>query len=152
MEKFILFLIFSFISSVEYTEIKRNENLMFHFDNSDSSFYAYLPYKEDYEIEENNYINMNHFLILDKKIGFKHRIIGNNEKFPDESIFNKSSKGIDSDNNYEYQSLEPFENIKLKEYYKLEKDKDINKTSIFVFYLENKDSFDSNCFNTSPLS
>ena len=154
MEKLILFLILCFAASknTNYFEIKRNESLNFGLDNPDSSFYAYLPYKEDYEIEEDNYIN--HFLRIDKKIGFKHRIINDTGDLPDESSFNKSSKGIDSKNNYEYQSLEPFEgpfkNIKLKEYYKLEKDKDRNKISIFVFYLEDefKDTFDSNEYFT----
>ena len=148
MEKLILFLILCFTASTDYYEIKRNESFTFQLDNPDSLFYAKLTYDEDYEIEEDN--NINHFLRLDKKIGFKHRIIEDTGDLPDESSFNKSSKGIDSEKNYEYQSLEPFEgpfkNIKLKEYYKLEKDKDRNKISIFVFYLEDefKDSFDSN--------
>ena len=144
MDKFILLLILYFASAniPNYLKITRNNTLNFQLDNPNSTFYAYLPYEEDYEINDISNIN-NHFLRLDKKIGFKHRIIENNEDFPDESIFNKNSKGIDSENNYEYQSLEPFENIKLKEYYKLEKDKDINKTSIFVFYLENDTAFDS---------
>ena len=145
MDKVILVLILSFAASQKpvYENITRNTTLSFHLDNSDSSFYACLTYEEDYEIYEDNYINMNHFLRLDKKIGFKHRIIDKNGDFPDESAFNRNSKGIDSDNNYEYKSLEPFKNIRLKEYYKLGKD-DKNKISIFVFYLEDKNSFDSN--------
>ena len=147
MDKFILLLILYFASAniPNYLKITRNNTLNFQLDNPNSTFYAYLPYEEDYEINDISNIN-NHFLRLDKKIGFKHRIIENKEDFPDESKFNKNSKGIDSDNNYEYQSLETFENIKLKEYYKLKKDTDKTKKSIFVFYLEDeyKDSFDSN--------
>ena len=146
MDKFIIFLILCFTASATpvYKNITRNNTLVFQLDNSNSSFYACLYYEEDYEIQENNNININHFLRIDKKIGFKHRIIENGGSFPGASIFNKSSKGIDSDSNYEYQSLEPFENIKLKEYYKLKKDTDKNKISIFVFYLEDENLFESN--------
>ena len=126
----------------EYALIKRNEFLSFKLDNSDSSFYAYLPFEEDYEIGEESNELLHHFFKLDKKIGFKHRIIEKNESFPDELFFNKSSK--EWDNNYK--TLEVYENVRLKEYAKLKNNSDENRISIFVFYIEEqfKDSFDPN--------
>ena len=147
MDKFILLLILCYTASNTqvYFEIKRNESLNFHLEKPKSSFYAYLTYEEDYENAQ-NFINMTHYLRLDKKIGFKHLIIDKNGSFPNESTFNRNSEGIVSKHNYTYKSLEPFKNIKLKEYYKFEKGKDTNKKSIFVFYLEEeyKDSYKSN--------
>jgi len=141
---FFLFIIVHFISCIipPYTLIKRNETLTFKLKASDSSFYAYLPYEEDYEIEEELTPFIDHFFKIDYKIGFKQTFIKKNEKFPDESLFNKSSSEFDND----YHSLDVFGNIKVKDYFKLEKDKDENFTSIFVFYIEEqyKDLFDPN--------
>ena len=154
MEKLFILLTtisFAYLEKPNYIRINRNEVLKFKLTSSDSLFYAYLPYEEDFEIDEDKYIQINHFLRLNKKIGFKHRFIESGTDFPDESSFNKSSNGTDREHGYEYQTLEPFENIKLKEYYKLENDYNI---SIFVFYIEEQflDSFDPNeTFSISRL-
>jgi len=139
---FFLLIIVHFISCIipPYTLIKRNETLTFKLKTSDSSFYAYLPYEEDYEIGEELNPFIDHFFKIDIKIGFKQIFIKKNEEFPDESLFNKSSSEWD----YDSHCLDVFENIKVKDYFKLEKDKDENYTSIFVFYIEEqyKDLFD----------
>jgi len=74
---FFLLIIVNFISCIipPYTLIKRNETLTFKLKTSDSSFYAYLPYEEDYEIGEELAPYIDHFFKIDNKIGFKQKFI-----------------------------------------------------------------------------
>ena len=58
----------------DYTLMKRNETLTFQLSTSNSSFYVYLPYEEDYEIDEGK-VTMFHFLKMDKRIGFNYYFI-----------------------------------------------------------------------------
>ena len=145
MKEIILFIFFiSFITSKipNYVEIKRNETISFKLDNANSSFYAYLNWEEDYEIEEieeEDYMPY-HFFRLDKKIIFNQWYIVRGEDFPDESEFNKNNFSSLVSN-----PLDAYENIQAKNYDEFSADMK-NRTSIFVFYLDDKyyDSFDKN--------
>ena len=130
----------------KYTEMKRNETLYFNLENVNSSFYAYLTYEEDYSINDNETDSMlsSHFLSINKKIGFFRKVINKTDNFPDESVFNKSSFPDEKENLF--LSLEISDNMILREYFNLEKDRGENYTSVFVFYFKEKfnDSFDPN--------
>ena len=125
-----------------YTLMKRNETLTFKLNTSNSAFYVYLPYEEDYEIDEKLTPKIYHFIKMDKKLGFNQIFIDTNGSFPDESEFNKSSIEDIMDEG----SLEVDENVRVNLYYRLEKPKDENNTILFVFYIKDEfiDSFDPN--------
>lgn len=147
LKKQIIFLyLLYFISNKvpEYTEIK-DQRIFFHLNNSDSSFYAFMKCSDDYEPEEDKPLKFDyqiieifyHYFFLDKKIGFKSDIIATTENeniFPDESIFNKSSNITES----EYTEID--KNIDLGRYFRCRKEQ-INNTLIFVFYLKDKNDF-----------
>ena len=99
----------------DYTLMKRNETLTFQLSTSNSSFYVYLPYEEDYEIDEGK-LTMFHFLKMDKRIGFNYYFIHKTEDFPDESEFNRSSIEYINDD----PPLEVYKNIELNLYFRLE--------------------------------
>ena len=139
---FLLILVHFIYSKIpDYTLMKRNETLTFQLSTSNSSFYVYLPYEEDYEIDEGK-VTMFHFLKMDKRIGFNYYFIHKTEDFPDESEFNRSSIEYINDD----PPLEVYKNIELNLYFRLEYEKDENETIIFVFYIKDKfiDSFEPN--------
>jgi len=131
----------------EYNEIKKNERIFFHLNNSDSSFYAFMKCSDDYEPKEDIPIKkigriswiieiIYHYFFLDKRIGFKAdniEKINNEIIFPDESEFNKNSNISES----EYIDIN--EKTDLGRYFRCGKEQ-INNTLIFVFYLKDENN------------
>ena len=138
---FLLILVHFIYSKIpDYTLMKRNETLTFKLSTSNSSFFVYLPYEEDYETDEEITPSSIHYIKMDKRLEFNQMYIDKNEGFPDESEFNKSSSEYIMD----LETLEVYKNVVVNQYFRLEYEKDINNTVLFVFYIKEQfmDSFD----------